>query len=247
MATASPTLSRLEYPQEDHDTWAALWQRQMPLAQQHACKLFLEGIDILNLDRTHLPDPLAVSDYLNTLTGWALGDAQNAYLGPTEWFEHIAERRFPVTNYIRRPHELEFTPLPDLFHEYFGHLPAFTNREFADIAQLFGPLYLSAKDERQQLGIARIWWFSTEFGLLRENGELKVLGAGLLSSPGELLHALKPETPRYEFDIERVADTASAPYGYHEHYFILNSLDHLRSIVDEYAELEGLPKPALPL
>ena len=87
----------------------------------------------------------------------------------------------------------------------------------------------------------------SEFGLLRENGELKVLGAGLLSSPGELLHSLNPETPRYEFDIERVADTASAPYGYHEHYFILNSLDHLHSIVYEYAELEGLPKPALPV
>ncbi len=246
MTTPSVSLERPSYSEEDHQTWAALWKRQLPLAHQCACTLFLEGIEKLALDTERLPDPAVVSEHIYKLTNWTLGDAQNEYLGPTEWFEHIAERRFPVTNYIRRPHELEFTPLPDLFHEYFGHLAFFTDPEFADIAQLFGPLYLSAVDERQQLDIARLWWHTTEFGLIRENGDLRVFGAGLLSSIGEMQHALKPETPKLEFDIRVAAATPSAPYGYHEKYFIINSLDHLRQIVYDYAEMEGLPRPELP-
>ncbi len=247
MATPSPTLSVLEYPEEDHNTWAELWKRQLPYAHKHASKIYLASLPKLNLDQTRLPNAVAVSEHLNSLTNWALGDAEGDYLGATEWFQHIAERRFPVTNYIRRPHEIEYTPMPDLFHEYFGHLPFFADPEFADIAHLFGPLYLSATEEYQQLAIARLWWFTTEFGLIREDGELKILGAGLLSSPGEMQHSLNPATPRHEFDIERVAVTPSAPYGYHSEYFIVNSLDHVRQIVYDYAELENLPKPELPV
>ena len=247
MATASPTLKQPNYTEQDHAVWAALWRRQLPLAQQHACQMYLEGLPKLNLDQTRLPDPVQISDHLNAMTNWALGDAENDYLGATEWFEHIAERRFPVTNYIRKMEELEYTPLPDLFHEYFGHLAFFTNPEFADIAQLFGPLYLSATEDYQKLGIARLWWFTTEFGLMRENGEVKILGAGLLSSPGEMQHALHPDTPRYEFDIRRVAETPSAPYGFHDHYFIVDSLEHVRQIIYRYAEMESLPVPQLPL
>ncbi len=247
MATPSPTLVCPNYTEEDHAVWAALWVRQLPLAKQHACSFYLEGMEKLNLDQQRLPDPVKISEHTNSLTNWALGDAENEYLGATEWFNHIAERRFPVTNYIRKMEELEYTPMPDLFHEYFGHLPFFTNPEFADIAQMFGPLYLSATEDYQRLAVARLWWFTTEFGLIRENGALKILGAGLLSSPGELLHALDPNTPRFEFDIQRVAETASAPYGYHEHYFIVNSLDHVRQIILDYAEMENLPMPQLPM
>ena len=246
MATPSPTLAYPDYTEADHAVWAALWHRQMPLARQYACQIYLKGLPKLNLDQTRLPDPRTVSAHLNALNGWALGDAQNAYLGPTEWFEHITERRFPVTNYIRKMEELEFTPLPDLFHEYFGHLPFFTNAAFGDIAQMFGPLYLSATEEYQRLAIARLWWFTTEFGLIRENDAIKILGAGMLSSPGEMQHALDPNTPRYEFDIRRVAETPSAPYGYHDHYFVLDNLDHVRQIVFDYAEMENMPTPQIP-
>ncbi len=246
MAVENTVLTAPNYTEEDHGTWAALVERQMPLAQELACKEFLEGFPKLQLDPNRLPDPGVVSKRLYNLTGWTLGDAQNAYLGPTEWFEHISEFRFPVTNYIRRPNELEYTPLPDLFHEYFGHLAFFTDPYFADTAQMFGPLYLSAKTEQQQLAIARLWWFSIEFAVIRENGGFKAYGAGLLSSHGEMVHAMKPETPKLEFDIRRVAETPSAPYGYHEVYFILDDPEHTRRIVQEYARMEGLPVPEPP-
>jgi phenylalanine-4-hydroxylase len=233
------------YTEEDHDTWSKVYARQIERVGEVACKEFLVGLPKLGLDPTRLPDPQVYSERLRNLTGWTLGDAQNEYLGPTEWFEHLAERRFPVTNYIRRPHELDFTPLPDLFHEYFGHLAYFTEQKFADMAQLFGLVYLRAKNERQQLEIARLWWFTLEFALIRESGALKIYGAGLLSSTGELLHALEPETPRYDFDIRRVAETPSAVYNYHDHYFVLDDPDHPRRIILEYARMEGLELPTV--
>lgn len=228
------------YTEEDHDTWHKLCVRQYELVQGVACREFFEGLPKLKLDFKRLPDRNFMGRHIQTLSGWTLADAQNEYLGPTEWFEHLYNRRFPVTDYIRRPHELDFTPLPDLFHEYFGHLAFFTDPHFGDISQHFGDVYLRAKTEEQQLAIARLWWFTTEFGFVREDGELKILGAGLLSSPGELLHSLKSETPKYPFDIRRVIATPSAVYSMHTHYFIVDSIDHIRTILDEYAEMEGL-------
>lgn len=246
MATVNEKLTHPAYTDEDHETWAKLCARQMALVEQVACKAFLDGFPRLGLDLTRLPDPGVISQRLKGMTGWTLGDAQNAYLGPTEWFEHLYAFRFPVTDYIRRPHELDFTPLPDLFHEYFGHLAFFTDQHFADTAQMFGQLYMSTDDERLHLEIARLWWFTTEFGLIREDGTLKIYGAGLLSSPGELQHALNPDTPKHAFDIRRVAETPGAAYSMHNAYFILDDPGHTRRIIQEYARMEGLPVPQPP-
>ncbi len=234
------------FVQEDHETWSKLYARQLPMIEGVTCADFRVGFPKLGLDPLRLPNQAEMSARLQALTGWTLVNAQNGYLGATEWFEHLAERRFPVTDYIRRPHELDFTPNPDLFHEYFGHLAFFTDQYFADSAEMFGHLYLSAQSERQQLEIARLWWFTTEFGLIRENGELKILGAGLYSSPGELQNALKPETPRLPFDIRRVAETPGAAYAMHTHYFVLDDKYHTRQIVEAYARMEGLNVPQSP-
>lgn len=247
MVTLTEKVTQPAYTDQDHRTWAALCSRQMALVEDVACATFLDGFPRLGLDLTRLPAPAPISARLKSMTGWTLGDAQNAYLGPTEWFEHLAAYRFPVTDYIRKPHELDFTPLPDLFHEYFGHLAFFTDPHFADTAQMFGQLYLSAQNERQQLEIARLWWFTTEFGLIREGDRLKVYGAGLLSSPGELQHALDPATPKIAFDIRRVVETPGAAYSMHAAYFVLDDPAHTRRVIQEYAVMEGLRVPqALP-
>ncbi|MBC8076075.1 MAG: amino acid hydroxylase [Chloroflexales bacterium] len=232
MAVSAPT-----YTEQDHATWARLYAEQMQCVPEYACAAFKQGLPLLGLDPDRLPDPLLVSARIEQLSGWTLGDAQNEYLGASEWFAHIAERRFPVTNYIRQPHELPFTPLPDLFHEYFGHLAFFTDRRFGDIAHAFGPLYARA-NERQRLEIARLWWFTIEFGLVRENGQLKALGAGLLSSPAELRKAFAPDTPRLPFDVRRAAEMPSAAYSLHDTYFILEDVQHIAAILHEYAEKE---------
>jgi phenylalanine-4-hydroxylase len=228
------------YTAEDHQTWNKLCTRQIQLVKDVACRAFFEGFPKLDLDLTRLPERDQVSARIQRMSGWTLGDAQNEYLGPTDWFDHLAESRFPVTDYIRRPDELDFTPLPDLFHEYFGHLAFFTDRHFGDIARRYGEVYQLAKNETQQLAISRLWWYSIEFGFIVEDGEQRVLGAGLLSSPGELLHALSGGAPRYPFDINRVAATPGAAYSFHEQYFIVDSIEHLRRIIDDYAVQEGL-------
>jgi phenylalanine-4-hydroxylase len=233
------TIAAPAYTEQDHATWAALYAAQMPHAERHACRRFHIGMQQLQLNPTRLPDPQSVSTQLQRLSGWTLGNAQNDYLGATDWFEHISARRFPVTNYIRQPDELAFTPMPDLFHEYFGHLAFFTDQRFGDIAQLFGPLYLAA-NPHQQLEISRLWWFSLEFGLLREDGELRVLGAGLLSSPAEMAHALAPNTPREPFTIQRVAATPAAVYHMHPIYFVLECVEQIADVLQEYAHIEAL-------
>jgi phenylalanine-4-hydroxylase len=234
--------TRPEYTEQDHQTWATLVARQLAHVEEYACREFLLGWPRLALDPQRLPDPVEVSARIERLTGWTLGDAQNEYLDATEWFEHITERRFPVTNYIRPPEHIDFTPLPDLFHEYFGHLAFFTDQRFADIAHAFGPLYLAA-DERQRLEIARLWWFTTEFGIIRENGALKAFGAGLYSSPGELEKAFAPDTRRVPFDVRTVAATAGAKYNMHDTFFIIENQEHIAAILREYAQIEGLPMP----
>lgn len=228
---------------EDHQTWATLYARQTERMATYAPSLFLEGFLLLGLRPDRLPEPAHVDRRLQTLTGWRLGEAQNAYLNATDWFEQIADRRFPVTDYIRKPDEIEFTPLPDLFHEYFGHLPFFTNQRFADLAHAFGPLYLAA-NERQQLEIARLWWFTTEFGLILEGGELKAFGAGLLSSISELDKAFHPTTRRVAFDMHQVTQTPSAVYEMHNIYFVLEDLEQIADVLRSYALQEGLPVPA---
>jgi Phenylalanine 4-hydroxylase (EC 1.14.16.1) len=180
------------YTEQDHETWATLYREQMKRVPDYACELFLRGLPRLQFDPDRLPDPQAISARLHRETGWSLSDAQNEYLNAVEWFEHLRERRFPVTNYIRKPEELEFTPLPDVFHDYFGHLAYFTDPYFADLAQAFAPLFF-AGDARQQLEISRLWWYTTEFGLIREGGKLKAFGAGLISSIAEMQKRL-PQT-----------------------------------------------------
>lgn len=228
------------YTDEDHETWHKLCVRQMELVQGITCREFDAGLPKLALDFNRLPDRNVMSRHIHSFSGWTLADAQNEYLGPTEWFEHLLACRFPVTDYIRRPNELDFTPLPDLFHEYFGHLAFFTDRSFGDLAQHFGEVYQHTRTEQQQLEISRLWWFSLEFGFVREGDDLKLLGAGLLSSPGELQHALRAEVPKIAFDINRVAQTPGAAYSFHDQYFIVDSVPHVRELLDTYARQEGL-------
>ncbi len=124
---------RREYTELDHEVWGRLFARQMACVDGLTCSAFNAGFARLGYDPQRLPDPVAISRRIRDLTGWQLTSAENEYLGATEWFIHIQANRFPVTNYIREPESLEFTPLPDLFHEFFGHLAFFTDPRFAEI------------------------------------------------------------------------------------------------------------------
>ncbi len=240
MATSAQPCPVIHYPAEDHDTWHKLCLNQLELVREVAHPDFHAGFPKLGLDFTRIPDPNLISARLQELTGWTLVDAENKFLDAEKWFHHLASRRFPVTNYIRRPHELAFSELPDLFHEYFGHLSLFARPTIADLSQYFGTIALKAKTDKQILDVARIWWFIFEVGFVRHGDGLKVIGGALLSSPGELKHAIRPEIPKYPFTIEHVTQTPGMYYTYHDFYFYLESLEQIHDILDEYVRREGL-------
>ena len=240
MEVLTQSIPVLAYPQEDHRTWNRLCVQQIEQARHVGCRGFLEGFPILNLDFTRIPDPNVISARLQKLTNWTLVAAENEFLNANEWFDHLAARRFPVTNYIRQSDEIGFSLYPDLFHEYFGHLSLITQPYVADVSQYFGQLSLKARTDEQRLALARLWWFIFEVGFIREGDDLKVIGGALLSSPDELQHACKPEVPKYPFSIEQVTNTPGKNYTLHEHYFYVESLQHIREILDEYMRQERL-------
>lgn len=229
-----------DYPAEDHQTWHTLCTLQVERTNHTACQAFHTGFPKLNLDFNRIPDPNVISDRLEPMTRWRLVNAENAFLDAQQWFNHLGARRFPVTNYIRRAEELHFCELPDLFHEYFGHLSLFTDPEVADIAQRFGQIGLKIQDQERELKLARIWWFIFEVGFIREGDDLKVIGGALLSSPGELEHAYKAETPKLPFVMDRVTQTQGMYYTYHDQYFYIESINHIHTLLDDFVQQEGI-------
>ena len=209
------------------------------LVKERAPGLFRSGFDKLGLDPHRLPDINVMSERLRTLTGWTLVNAKDEYLQPGDWFASFSRGQFPVTDYIRPFAELSYTPLPDLFHEYFGHLAFFADQKFADLAGSFGMACRGA-NARQLLEISRLWWYSAEFGIVREKGVLKALGAGLLSSPGEFAHAFSGTPDLKAFSVDAVVRTAGSPHTFHSTYFVIESIDAIAEHLREYATGESL-------
>ena len=229
------------YSAEDHITWSRLFARQNAMVKKYACKEFLAGSKKLALDPKHVPETRQVSARIRKMTGWTLSDCGNKSVSMKDWFEAMNKRSFPVTDYIRPPKDFDYTAKPDLFHEYFGHLPFFTDKKFADMAHTFGVMCKKA-NKRQLVQISRIWSLGVEFGLIREKGKLKFLGAGLLSSYGECLHAVKmiAKGRVVPFDLDRVIATPGRTYEWHKQFFVVNSVSEIEDALRAYGKRESL-------
>jgi phenylalanine-4-hydroxylase len=221
------------YSDVDHDTWRRLIARQLALVKDLAPDMYWEGFARLQIPQDHLPVQDEMSDRLYHLAGWRLSNAQDEYLKPIDWFVHLSHKHFPVTDYIRPPQDIDFTPLPDLFHEYFGHLSWMTLPRYNVVVDRFARKYMASNDE-ERLVISNLWWFTIEFGMVRENGKVKPFGAGLLSSPGEFQYSQR-ETQRWKpFTIEGAAKATAKPYAFHDEYFILDGFEHLEAATAEW-------------
>jgi phenylalanine-4-hydroxylase len=221
------------YSEVDHDTWRRLCARQIDLVRDYAPAMYWEGFDRLKLDTQRLPVQDVMSEHLYQLVGWRLSNAQNEYLKPVDWFIHLGQKHFPVTDYIRKPEDFEFTPLPDLFHEYFGHLAWMTLPRYLVVVDRFSRKYLASDDE-QRLIISNLWWFTIEFGLIREGGKVRPFGAGLLSSPGEFQYSMRHTELHHPFTIEAAAKATAKPYAFHDEYFILEGFEHLEAATADW-------------
>lgn len=216
------------YGAADHDTWRTLHRRQSALLPRHAASAFREGLERLDCGDA-VPDFARASALLSRATGWSIV-AVPGLLPDALFFSHLAARRFPVTVWIRRPEELDYVVEPDIFHDFFGHVPLLTEPRFAAFLEAYGRL----GEEAERIGalkpLARLYWHMVEFGLIREAGSLRAYGAGILSSAAETVYATTSARPlRLRFDPWRVVRSE---------YFI-DDLQPTYFVIDDYAELFG--------
>jgi phenylalanine-4-hydroxylase len=216
-----------DYTPEQHGVWKTLYERQVKLLERRACDEFIGGLRELPIESDRIPDFERLSDVLLPRTGWRIVAVPG--LVPDEvFFEHLAHRRFPAGQFIRRADQLDYLEEPDVFHDVFGHAPLLMNPVIADFIQAYGAGGLRA----QRLGtlplLARVYWYTVEFGLLRQPEGLRIYGAGIVSSRTESVFALDDESPhRIGFDLERVMRTRYRIDDFQECYFVLESLDEL--------------------
>ena len=223
----------------DHRTWDLLFDRQRHALQGRAVSAFDEGIGLLGLDTPGIPRFDRLNETLCTRTGWEIVPVPG--LVPDRiFFDHLSRRRFPAGNFIRSADRLDYLEEPDVFHDVFGHVPMLADPAFAELMQVLGRLGLEA--HRWGLGdrLARLYWYTIEFGLAREDGELKIYGAGIASSFGESVYALESDVPeRPRFDLKRVLETPYRSDVFQPLYFVLDDMADLLRIV-ETAEEEAL-------
>ena len=214
-------------PQED-TVWSHLWDRQIDNCRSHACSLWVDGLDKLGLHRERVPDFNVVNEKLKALVGWELVSTDVVFSDGQDWFEHLARKQFLITEYIRDEKDLLYTPMPDIWHDSFGHLPLMTDQRYADYFQHFAQVALRyTKEERKSLG--SLWWYTVEFGFLMEAGQMKCFGAGLMSSPGEMEHALSDAVTKVPFAIESFEAVKPSPHEMHHTLFVLDSMEQLHA------------------
>jgi phenylalanine-4-hydroxylase len=220
------------YTTEEHATWATLFRRQMALLPGRACAAFLDGMRRLPIEPDRIPNFDALSEVLMRHTGWQVV-AVPGLVPDDVFFDHLAHRRFPAGQFIRRADQLDYLQEPDVFHDVFGHVPMLLNPVMADFIQAYGEGGLRA----QRLGaldmLARVYWYTVEFGLVREDGGLRIFGAGIASSAAESVFCLDSTSPnRIAFALPRVMRTRYRIDDFQQTYFVLDRLDDLLRLAD---------------
>ena len=236
------------YSEANHEAWRRLFARMEERWRRYANARFLQGIDSLCLEPSRVPRLEDVNRFLSPLTGFK-AKAVSGYIPSFLFFDCLRNREFPTTITIRDGATLDYLPEPDIFHDIAGHVPMHTDRAFADTLVRFGDcahtaaeIVASIKDEKEKIrrvtsifkALARFFWFTIEFGLMRGNGDLKVYGSGLLSSYGEIAHSVEsPEVQRYPIQLEWVINQYFEIDHYQPLLFVVDSFDHLFDLVGE--------------
>jgi len=235
------------YSDAEHATWDRLFARQSALLADRAAPEFLEGIELAGLWRPGIPDFEELSERLDRATGWQVL-AVPGLVPDAMFFDHLAHRRFVAGSFIRTPEQLDYLQEPDVFHDVFGHVPLLAHPAFADYMQAYGEGGLRALEHGAIERLARLYWHTVEFGLVRSGGGLKLFGAGIVSSYGESIFALDDPSPhRIRFDLRRVMRTRYRIDDYQRNYFVIDSFDDLLRQTTEtdfaplYAEIDRQP------
>lgn len=215
------------YTADQHGLWSALFHRQQKLLQGRAAQEFLNGIEALEVSADGIPDFRRLNEILMARTGWQIVAVPG--LVPDDiFFDHLANRRFPSTCFIRTPEQFDYIQEPDVFHDVFGHVPLLVNPVFADYMQAYGDGGLKALKQDALHYLARLYWYTVEFGLIRTPDGLRIYGAGIVSSQGESRFSLESAAPnRVGFDLMRIMRTRYRIDDFQETYFVIDSYEQL--------------------
>ena len=234
-----------DYTAEEHAIWRTLFHRQEAVLAQRACRPFLDGLKDLGVEADGIPDFRRLNEALERATRWRIV-AVPGLVPDDVFFEHLANRRFPSTCFIRKPEQLDYLQEPDIFHDIFGHVPMLMNPVFADYMEAYGQGGLKALrlDHLEQL--ARLYWYTVEFGLIATSDGPRIYGSGIVSSKGESIYCLEDPRPnRIAFDLMRVMRTRYRIDDCQESYFVIDSFEQLFAATQPdftpyYAALEGV-------
>lgn len=215
------------YSADEHDRWDRLYTRSEKILQRRACAEFLDALHALELSKRGIPDMTRLSDRLERITGWRVVPVTD--LVPDEiFFEHLANRRFAAGAFIRPESQLDYLEEPDVFHDVFGHVPLLANFAYADFMQAYGKGGQRAMQLGRLANLARLYWYTVEFGLVRAPEGLRIFGAGIMSSTAESVFSLEDASPhRVAFDLERVMRTKYIIDDFQQTYFVIDSFEKL--------------------
>ncbi len=215
------------YSDEEHDRWTRLFRRQQQVLPGRACDEYVNAIRQLDLSAEGIPDMGKLSERLDRLTGWRVVPV--AGLVPDEvFFDHLANKRFPAGAFIRPESEFDYLEEPDVFHDIFGHVPMLAVPVFAEFMEAYGKGGMRALRLGQLHNLARLYWYTVEFGLVKSPDGLRIFGAGILSSPHESVFALEDDSPnRIGFDLPRIMRTKHIIDDFQQTYFVVDSLEQL--------------------
>lgn len=216
----------IDYSEAEDSVWATLYSRQMELLPGRVCQPFLDGLDLLALPSDHVPQPKTLSKRLDELTGWSI-EPVPALINFDRFFALLSEKRFPAASFIRSEEDLDYLQEPDIFHEIFGHVTMLTHQAFADFTEAYGKAGLAASPADRVL-LARLYWFTVEFGLIQTPEGVRICGGGIASSPGETIHALESDAPIRRPFVP--SDALRTPYRidiFQSVYYILDRMEDL--------------------
>ena len=221
------------YTPEQHAVWGLLYARRMATLRDTASRVFLEGAATIGLVKDRVPDLARINARLRPLTGWCAIPVEG-FLPAAQFFQCLAVRRFPTTVTVRSREAIDYVPEPDIFHDVFGHVPLHANPVFAAVLQRLGELGSAARSEPALREVTRLFWFTVEFGLVREGGGTRIYGSGLISSHGDAAKALGPDCDRRPFRLKHVL---AQPFEIDELQPVLFVLDSFEQLFDAVASL----------
>jgi phenylalanine-4-hydroxylase len=227
------------YTDAEQSIWRTLYARQEKLLPGRAADEFLHGLHQLGLESDRIPALADVSLKLDRLVGWKIARTPGL-LAAEDFFDHLARRIFPCTDYIRGQHELDYTPAPDCFHDIFGHTPMIVHPRFADFYQKLGQAALACTDAGTMEGLTRIYWFTVEFGLIRNPAGLRIYGNGIISSYGETQHSLTEKASKRPARPESMAAQPYDIWHFQDTLFVIDGFDALEADFDRWARSHGL-------